>query len=220
MKCPYCGGEVSSRDLKCTFCGRENEEGIQFWQELQEKSERNRLLKPLLLRQKKPELAQKMLTRVIIILTIANVLMFVISFGIFLVADREEVREPAEGSLAENFYEEYPGSYDYFLVDFFIDQNEYIDMLEAGELPNENIVRILVGDAYHVMRDLDEQDEETAERIRENMRAFFMGYIGLSEEEMAFLEPNEYGTYTYSMDYELEDKTIALILERQKEVLK
>jgi len=220
MKCPYCGGEVSSQSLKCTFCGRENEEGMQFWQELQEKSERNRLLKPLLLRQKKPELAQKMLTRVIIILTIANVLMFAISFGIFLIATQEEVREPKAGSLAENFYEEYTGSSDYFFMSFFIEQNEYIDMIEAGAAPDENKVSILVGDAYSVMRDLDEQDEETTELIRENMRAFFIGYIGLTEEEMIFLEPDEYGTYTYSMDHELKDKTIALILERQKEVLK
>ncbi len=220
MKCPYCGGEVSSQSLKCTFCGRENEEGIQFWQELQEKSERNRLLKTLLLRQKKPELAQKMLTRVIIILMIANVLMFAISFGIFLIAEREEVREPEAGSLAESFYEVYAGSSDYFIMSFFIEQNEYIDMIEAGKTPDESTVRILVGDAYHAMRVLGEQDEETAELIRENMRAFFMGYIGLTEEEMVFLEPNENGTYSYLFDYEIEDETIALILERQKEVLK
>ena len=220
MKCPYCGGEVSSQSLKCTFCGRENEEGMQFWQELQEKSERNRLLKPLLLRQKKPELAQKMLTRVIVILTIANVLMFAISFGIFLIATKEELREPEAGSLAENFYEEYIGNTDYFFMSFFIEQNEYIDMIEAGEAPDEGKVRILVGDAYDVMRDLGEQDEKTAEMVAENMRAFFMGYIGLTEEEMAFLEPNEDGTYSYFLDYDLEDKTIALILERQKEVLK
>ncbi len=220
MKCPYCGGDVSSQSLKCTFCGRENEEGMQFWQELQEKSERNRLLKPLLLRQKKPELAQKMLTRVIVILTIANVLMFAISFGIFLIATKEEVREPEAGSLAENFYEEYPGSSDYLFWDFFIDQNEYIDMIEAGEAPDESIVRILVGDAYHVMRVLSEQDEEAADLIKENIRAFFMGYIGLTEEEMSFLEPDEDGRYSYVFDYEIKDETIALILERQKEVLK
>lgn len=220
MKCPYCGGDVSSQSLKCTFCGRENEEGMQFWQELQEKSERNRLLKPLLLRQKKPELAQKMLTRVIVILTIANVLMFAISFGIFLIATKEEVREPEAGSFAENFYEEYIGNTDYFFMSLFIEQNEYIDMIEAGEAPDEGKVRILVGDAYDVMRDLGEQDEKTAEMVAENMRAFFMGYIGLTEEEMAFLEPNEDGTYSYFLDYDLEDKTIALILERQKEVLK
>lgn len=219
MKCPYCGGEVSSQSLKCTFCGRKNEEGIQFWQELQEKSERNRLLKPLLLRQKKPELAQKMLTRVIIILTIANVLMFAISFGIFLIGEREEVREPIAGSPAELFYEEYTGSSDYFVMSFFIEQNEYIDLIEAGKTPSESEVSMLVSDAYKVVKDLEEYDEETAELIRENMRAFFMGYIGLTEEEMVFLEPGEDGTYTYSMDYELEDKTIALILERQKEVL-
>ena len=219
MKCPYCGGEVSSQSLKCTFCGRENEEGMQFWQELQEKSERNRLLKPLLLRQKKPELAQKMLTRVIVILTIANVLMFAISLGIFLIATKEEVREPEAGSFAGNFYEEYIGNTDYFFMSFFIEQNEYIDMIEAGEAPDEGKVRILVGDAYDVMRDLGEEDEKTAEMVEENMRAFFMGYIGLTEDEMAFLEPNEDGTYSYFLDYDLEDKTIALILERQKEVL-
>lgn len=219
MKCPYCGGEVSSQSLKCTFCGRENEEGIKFWKELQEKSERNRLLRPLLLKQKTPELAQKMLTRMIIIFTIANVLMFVISFGIFLVSEREEVREPEEGSFAETFYEEYAGNSEYYVMSFFIEKNDYIDMIEAGELPNESKVSILVNDAYSVVRDLDEYDEETTEMLKENIRAFFMGYIGLTEEEMVFLEPGENGVYSYSMDYELKEKTVAIILERQKEVL-
>lgn len=219
MKCPYCGGEVSSQSLKCTFCGRENEEGIKFWQELQEKSERNRLIRPLLLKQKTPELAQKMLTRMIIIFTIANVLMCVISFGIFLVSERTEVREPEKGSYAETFYEEYAGNAEYSVMSFFIEKNDYVDMIEAGELPDEGTVQILVNDAYSVVRDLDEYDEETAEMLMENIRAFFMGYIGLTEEEMVFLKPNERGVYSYSMDYELKDKTVAIILERQKEVL-
>lgn len=219
MKCPYCGGEVSSQSLKCTFCGRENEEGIRFWQELQEKSERNRLLRPFLLKQKKPELAQKMLTRVILIFTIANILMLAISFCIYYVAEQEEVRTPEPGSIAESFYQEYLGNTDYFSMSFFREQNEYIDMLEAGEMPGENAVSLLVSDAYRVVRELDDEDEETAEKIRENMRAFFSGYIGLTEDEMVFLEPDWNGEYAYSMNGELKQKTIALILERQKEVL-
>lgn len=219
MKCPYCGGEVSSQGLKCTFCGRENEEGIKFWKELQEKSERNRLLRPLLLKQKTPELAQKMLTRMIIIFTIANVLLLVISFGIFMVSEHKAVREVEKGSIAESFYEEYAGNSEYFVMSFFIGKNDYIDKLESGNMPTESEVSLLVGDAYSVMRELDEYDEETAELLTENIRAFFMGYIGLAEEEMVFLEPGESGVYSYSMDYELKEKTVAIILERQKEVL-
>lgn len=213
MKCPYCGGEISSQGLKCEFCGRENEEAVRFRNQLQEKSERNRLLRVLLLRQKKPELVQKMLTRVIVVMTFANLLLMACSLGIYLVADREAGREPGKGSSAETFYREYTGnSSDYFSVTFFREQNEYIDRLEAGEVPDETAVSLLVSGAYSVVSTV-----EDTEPVLEEMCAFFMGYIGLSEEEMAFLKPDEDGEYPYSLNRETEEKTVALILEKQKE---
>ncbi len=215
MKCPYCGGEMSSQGLKCEFCGRENEEAVRFGEQLQERSERNRLLRAVLLKEKKPEMVQKLLTRWILILMAANLLLVACSFGIYLAADREVVREPGKGSPAETFYREYTGnSSDYFSVTFFREQNEYIDRLEAGEAPDETAVSLLVSAAYDVVSKV-----EDTEPVMEELRAFFMGYIGLSEEEMAFLKPDEEGAYPYSLNRETEEKTVALILEKQKERL-
>lgn len=220
MKCPYCGGEISSQSVKCTFCGRENPEGVKFQQEVREKIERNKLLKPLLLKQKTPELVQKMLTRIIVVMTVANVLLLVISFCIFLVTERKEVRTPQPGSQAELFYEEFAGSSDFFHMQYFECKNEYIDMIEAGETPDEWEVEVVVDYAYKTISNLDEYDSATKEMLKKDINAFFMGYIGLSEEEMDFLEPDENGEFPYFMDYELEEKTVALILEKQKEVQK
>ena len=35
MKCKYCGGEISLEDVKCPYCGRENEEAVQHIKDMQ-----------------------------------------------------------------------------------------------------------------------------------------------------------------------------------------
>ena len=37
MKCMYCGGEVPAKSTKCPYCGRENQSGIAFEQEVRKK---------------------------------------------------------------------------------------------------------------------------------------------------------------------------------------
>lgn len=67
MKCTHCGGEVSAQETACPSCGRENTEGIAFQQKVQEKIDRNLLLRLTMKKQKNAELAQRMLTRLCVI---------------------------------------------------------------------------------------------------------------------------------------------------------
>lgn len=200
MKCPYCGGEISFQSAVCPYCGSKNAQGSAFQEELRKKIERNKLLKPFLIKQKTPELVQKMLTRIILIVTAANFLLLLISFGIFLWKDRPNTGKVNEGSHAESFQKLYYDSNDYSCADFFTYANAFIDRRENKEAADGREWEWLLKSAYYLMRDSAEYEPQRQEEIRLYIRTFFEGYIGLEEEELAFLQPDESGEYAYWPD--------------------
>ncbi len=233
MKCPNCGGEVSSQSLNCPFCGSKNPEGIAFYEEVQKKIERNKLLKPFLIKQKTPELVQKMLTRICIIVFLVNVLLFVGSFLIFFLGESHEQRTWQKDTFAARYYEEYDtaGNWDY---ECFLEKIQFIlGEMEAGEVPEEYHVEALVRHAYDLISDAydetDMENSDTGNHEAENTNqeeavlmvyAFFQGYLGFDESQMSFLEPGEDGEYSYSMDSAEEEKVINLVLEKLEGMIK
>lgn len=193
MKCPYCGGEVPAQSIACPFCGQENPEGIAFQKEVQEKIERNKLLKPFLMKQKTPELIQRMMTRIIIILVIVNVVAFGFTFLLAVFATQEEVRVPASGSFAELYLEEINDLDDYYFNNYYRELKDQLDMLDNGEMPEEAEIQNLVDNAHRALE--ESEGEEIQESIYLYEVAFFRGFLGLSEEESLFLEPDEDGEY-------------------------
>ena len=87
MKCVNCGGELDSQAIKCPYCGSRNQAGLAFYKDVYEKVNRNKLLAPLLLRQKTPELVQRMLTRIIIAMGMLGAVLMGISIGLFWLID-------------------------------------------------------------------------------------------------------------------------------------
>lgn len=220
MKCPYCGGEVSSQSVNCPYCGNINPEGVAFQEEVQKKIERNRLLKPFLIKQKTPELIQKMLTRIAFILIGVNVLLFVFSIGLYVWGDRKETRIPQKGSYAEQYYSVFMEADDYYFSSFVgKEMNEMIDMLENGEKPDHDDISYLVSDACKLLADAQKGPEAYRQEVMLTLQAFFRGYLGLSEEEAAFLEPEEDGTYDRFPDTEKVEAIVSGIENRLQEVL-
>jgi len=214
MKCPYCGGEVPSQSISCPFCGRENPEGIAFQEEVRKRIERNKLLKPFLIKQKTPELVQKMLTRIWVILTVLNTVLFFSGFFVFLWAERDNNRAPAQGSHAESVLTQFDstGNWEY---DNFRDQMyDIMEAVENGEEIDEYDVKWLVEYAYDAVADNANGEFENAEECLMTVEAFFRGYLGFSEEDMVFLMPNEEGEYKYSMDDSIKEATIRLVWEK------
>ena len=119
MKCQYCGGEVSSQSIKCPYCNQDNPEGIAFQKEVYKRIERNKLLKPFLLKQKTPELVQKMLTRVIIIAIVVNILLFVLLVVMVALSDTDIFPLTRKGEHAKEFAEEFWGNGDYYENDHY-----------------------------------------------------------------------------------------------------
>lgn len=214
MKCPYCGGEVPSQSISCPFCGRENPEGIAFQEEVRKKIERNKLLKPFLIKQKTPELVQKMLTRIWVILIVLNAVLFFSSFFVFLWAERGYDREPENGSHAERFLTQFDstGNWEY---DNFCDQMyDIMDAVENGEEPTEYEVERLIEYAYDAVADSADGEFDNAEECLMTVDAFFRGYFGFSEEDMVFLMPNEEGEYEYSIEDSAKETAIRLVWEK------
>ncbi|MED9903794.1 MAG: hypothetical protein UFG06_06380 [Lachnospiraceae bacterium] len=221
MKCPYCGGEVSSQESKCPFCGRENPEGAAFQAKINRKIERNRLLKPFLIKQKTPELVQKMLNRILLIIIGINVVLVVFSIGIYLWADSDAdraERNPAPGSHAEQYEEAFLWIDDYSYSFFFEIMQDFFNDVESGQLPDQEEISTLVDYAYSAAEGLERETEENRKTAMTFIHAFFNGYLRLSEEETAFLEPDENGEYDRYPDEALAERAVTAIERRLLEV--
>jgi len=193
MKCPYCGGEVSAQSIACPYCGKENPEGIAFQQEVQNKINRNKWLKPFLIKQKTPELIQKMMTRIIVIIIVVNVVLMGFVLLAAVISTDEEVRVPIPGSFAEQYMEEYQDFDDYYFDSYCRELKKQIGMLDNGEIPEETEVINLVTGAHRALE--ESVGKEIHEKIYLYETAFFRGFLGLTEEESLFLEPDEDGKY-------------------------
>ena len=214
MTCPFCGGEFSSQEIACPYCGNGNPEGIAFQNEVREKIERNKLLRPLLMKQKAPELVQRMLTRILIIMVGINILLLAFSFGIYLWgACPKEKTIPPEGFAME--YKSALVSENYYYTSFIENIYEWIDKWDKGELPEEDQVLELLKSGYMAIARTTEEPDDVREEIRITVKAFFLGYLAMTEEEMEFLQPGEDGSYDYAApgDEDLRE-TVKRITER------
>lgn len=216
MKCPYCGGEVPSQSVKCPYCDAVNPEGVAFQEEIQERIERNRLLRPFLIKQKTPELKQRMLTRMIVILVGINVALIAFSLGIFLWENREERRATAKDSQAK-YYETFFGeNRNYYYDEFLRRMNEFVDIAEEGQIPEREDILSLLDRAYDSLYYMQDEEKEFQQEILLNIRAFFMGYVGLTSDEMECFEPDENGVYDRYMENAVAEQVATVIEERMK----
>ena len=214
MKCQYCGGEVSSQSIKCPYCNQDNPEGIAFQKEVYKRIERNKLLKPFLLKQKTPELVQKMLTRVIIIAIVVNILLFVLLVVMVALSDTDIFPLTRKGEHAKEFAEEFWGNGDYYYKEFCLEMYEFIDSVEEGHMPDRYCLSGVVTHAYYVVSNMEELDEQTCQTMQMTLDAFFRGYIGLSDEEMEFLESDKEKRYPYGMEDYVEEAAVRAIKEK------
>lgn len=208
MKCSYCGGEFSSQSEKCPYCGRENGEGIAFQEEVKRKIEKNRMLRPLLIRQETPKLVQRMLSRLIVIIGGTAVLLCVGSFSLYLFSVREPDREPKEGSHAQAYKQSF-GTEDYYRESFQEAVREYY--LTGEKQPGREELRQMVRNAYLSVRE-DGEDPY--------IRAFFSGYLMLDEKACSFLDAALEEDAPFSPEENLVELAVEAMLKRGEGVEK
>lgn len=220
MKCPYCGGEVSSQSLKCPYCGADNPEGVAFQEELQKKIDRNKLLRPFLIKQRTPELVQRMLTRIMIILAAINIVLFGFSIGIYIWGERDIVRVAGQGSIAQRYELTFMENQNYYYDSFLREMNELIDLMEEGQVPERRKLTYFLDDAYDALYFTQNESEATRQEVLLTVKAFLMGYVGLTEQEMEGFAPDQNGTYELYMDDAVLEQTVTVMEEKIKEAVK
>ena len=214
MICPHCGGQVAFHEVACPYCGQENPDGIFFQNEVRQKIEHNLLLRPFLMKQKRPELLRRVFTRIVWILIPVNILMLFFVFWFSISYEKQAKKDSfSEVYLAEiNQYDD--RSFEYF----YKFAMELADDLEYGR-PISNTV-----DSTMIMNLCDALEDTEGEAIQEDFHqfgvAYLRGYLGLSDEATTYLERNEEGLFVSSAYHqeaiELGKEAIAKLAEQEE----
>ncbi len=208
MNCPYCGGLLTYQDIVCPYCGKENKEGAAFQKEVYDRIERNRLLRPFLINKKKPEVLKRVMLRMVFILVFFNIMLIAIALGVTWWAQEGENRTTSVNKFSGLYAEEFPYMEDYDFKQFMeiatfcmqkMDKEEYAKI-------DEGMIDLMIGYGYQALYD---NIGEAREEMYAIQKAYYVGYWGLSEEELAFLEPDNGGEYE-SLFPDLGKKSMAI----------
>lgn len=217
MKCEYCGGEVPAKSTKCPYCGRENQSGLQFQREIREKEERNKALPEQILKENRPWLTQKILTRVIVTTAVLNVLLFISTFFMFLWEERQpEMAVPETNSHAEAYQAQFEVE-DYYYGRFLDDMQDYIGTKADGEeLPRYKVEDLFIS-AYNLTDEIydgnmDAEEKEEADAL---LDVFFTDYIGIPEEYSLFYRADEWEDTGYEKCAAARDAACAWLCEKE-----
>lgn len=218
MNCPYCGALLTYQDVVCPYCGRKHKEGVAFQKEVYDRIERNRLLRPFLINKKKPEVLKRVMLRMVFILVFFNMMLITFALGVSWWASEGDKNSPKGRMFSGLYAEEFPYMEDYSFKNFMEQATScmrYMEKEEFGKM-DEGTIDLLVSFGYQA---LAENTGKEREEMYEIQKAYYVGYWGLSEKELAFLEPDNGSEYT-SMFPDLEKKAVAIdaILAKIQEV--
>jgi len=231
MKCLNCGGQVSYQELACPYCGTENPEAIAFQKEILEKIERNRLLGPFLRKQKTPELMLLKLLILCGVLFVVNIGIMVACVGVHQWSEKAKDKGPKPGTLAAEYQEKFGDDKpfeDYYYKDvedtiefmeegnknYYLSEVTVENMLSTGETALEEYYEEEYDEEYNRIRICT--DEVRVTSLRNFQRAFYMGYLGLAEEELGFMEKEE--DESYEEQHTERKEAAAVIYKRLQEV--
>lgn len=182
MKCTNCGGEVDSQAIRCPYCGGRNEAGIVFYKEVYQKVNRNKLLAPLLLRQKTPELIQRMLTRIIVAMGILSVVLMGISIMLYVMID-DPIYSDAQPE-PDSYATEYAVTMNnYYYRDWAANVSAFLESWNGDGQLKSYVVSDMLKSGFRVYYD-NNMDEHLQQQARLEVDALLEGMLRLSQEEL------------------------------------
>lgn len=198
MKCINCGGEIDSQAPVCLYCGSRNPEGLAFYKEVYRRIQRNRLLAPILLRQKTPELVQRMLTRIIIAMAALGMVLVVISLTMYLFMNDpiSSDARPNEDSYASEYVRVQENYYNREYLDWIQYSNEFLNALDEGRIPDMMYIEGMLNFGFRVYY-ADRMDAQFQVQARQQVDAMLQGVLELSREELALFHTAD-AQYVYS----------------------
>ncbi len=190
MKCVNCGGEVDSQSAKCPYCGSLNEEGLKFQQEVASKLARNKLLPKFILKDKTPDMLQSFLWRVMFSFTVAGVLLFVVGFGVYYIADELLGNVDPYGYAKEVYYTRTENTDEIYVFpeDYMM---EIMVDLDTGVKPYRSRVEYVLEYTYRLMVTDSYREKEGYHDLSLECYAFLKGYLQMEESEIEYLLEND-----------------------------
>lgn len=183
MKCENCGGEVDSQAIRCPYCGGRNEAGISFYKEVYQKINRNKLLAPLLLRQKTPELIQRLLNRIIIAMGIMGLVFIGISVVMILMTD-DPVFSDAQPD-PNSYAAEYTGIWDDYDYRYWAEySSRFLEVWNGNVQRGSLSIGQMLNSGFSLYYDRN-KDPQLQEQARLEVDALLAGVLQLSREELA-----------------------------------
>lgn len=216
MKCTNCGGEIDSQATVCLYCGSRNETGIAFYKEVYQRIQRNRLLAPILLRQKTPELVQRMLTRIIVAMAVLGMVLVGISLGMYLLMSEPVYSDaqPDEGSYAAEYVKVQSDYYNSDYLYWIRYSNMFLDALDEGRVPRRMDIEGMLDYGFRTYY-ADRMDTQLQEQARLQVDAMLQGVLELNEEELAlFHRADEQYTYFMFPDPDAHELLVSLVEDK------
>lgn len=141
------------------------------------------------------------------------------SFAFFMWGERkQDYKNPEDGSKAKAYYDTFIEMDNYYYASFLKEVGDIIEMAENGQAPDAEDVEYVIRYGFEALEASQENPEAEREEIRLTVDAFFMGYIGLSEEEMKAFRPGEDGSFGYRIEDELMEQTQKIVADKLQEV--
>lgn len=218
MKCPYCGGVLSYQDVVCPYCGRENREGVEFQREVADKIEQNALLRIFLRNKKKPELIRIVLTRMVFIVALLNVAIIAFTICVCVWAKEGLARKPKADGFSGIYVKEFSDMDDYQYGNFHERAEEVMQYIDGDVIhytADRYTLYLMVDSGYASLYESTGKERDARYAFQ---KAYYMGYFGLTEEQIEFLKGDN-GEYEFSFpDTEDREKVIEAMLPKLPEV--
>ena len=163
-----------------------------------------------LINKKKPEVLKLVMLRMVFILVFVNMMFLTFALGVTWWAEEGDKNSPKGRMISGLYAEEFPYMEDYSFKNFMEQATSCMRYMEKEEYEkmDEGTIDLMVDFGY---RALAENTGEEREEMYEIQKAYYVGYWGLSEEELAFLEPDNGSEYE-SLFPDLEKKSIDILV--------
>ncbi len=193
MKCPNCGGEVSVNEIKCSYCGTPNPEGLAFQGEVRKRRRFNVQLKQQIEKQMALPLKIRVLNLSLVVLAILFFVLLLFNLVLYMFLEGVFTPEPEE-SPAET--QAYLLQYDY---DQFLHHSmSCMEELEKGLLPSTYDMEYTIREAQSLFYpdipaypDIYPENEEALENWQEEARIFLIGTFGFADAEFQLMAPSD-----------------------------
>lgn len=208
-KCQYCGQEIDTHAIQCSYCKSENPEGVKYQAKVRRQLGCFMFMKPFLGKEGTLEMLFQHTTKCLVILVGINALLIGASYLLHVVPEKFILlKEPTNGTYADQFE-------DYKEGNFYVAMNQVIEKVERGETPTDYEISQAIECGWRCLQKAQASSDEQAKETVLLVTTFLTEYLGVTEEDVQYLNQQSIDTNDY-----LSNEWISLQVEKIKGKMK